>query len=366
VIGVVPAAGCGQRIQPLGCSKELLPVGWRIVKGHRRPKAVIEYLLDRMIAAGTDRICFIISPEKSDIIRYLSDCDCPAEIFYLIQPQPHGLCDAIFRAASFARDHEEVLIGLPDTIWFPMQGFSQVLQQNRSDVNLLLFPTETPSAFDAVVCNPNHKVQRVEVKQPDATSRWVWGAVTSSAERFRDLKDLWEARGRVERLYCEWQGGEWLSVWGDLPRCRHSRWLSSRAGFPAASHGRASRIRPSFEFCLTVRAQDVANFPIDACRVLGRLIDQLQPLLVVLIQLALGQQIRRLHHRFNGVAEIMSEAAQLQNGFAGKFFLMIHRGLGHLFLPPAVLTKSGKGLQFGRSNSSFRCARSRNVTIVST
>lgn len=198
MIGVVPAAGCGQRIQPLGCSKELLPVGWRTVKGHRRPKAVIEYLLDRMIAAGTDRICFIISPEKSDIIRYLSDCDYPAEIFYVIQPQPEGLCDAIFRAAPFARDREAVLIGLPDTIWFPTNGFSQVLRQNRSGVNLLLFPTETPSAFDAVVCSRNHAVQRIEVKQANAASKWIWGAVTSSAECFRDLKDLWEARGRAD------------------------------------------------------------------------------------------------------------------------------------------------------------------------
>ncbi|HEY2232982.1 MAG TPA: nucleotidyltransferase family protein, partial [Candidatus Angelobacter sp.] len=27
MIGIIPAAGAGERIQPLGCSKELLPVG---------------------------------------------------------------------------------------------------------------------------------------------------------------------------------------------------------------------------------------------------------------------------------------------------------------------------------------------------
>ena len=43
-IGVIPAAGAG-RIQPLGCSKELLPVGSRVIDGVGRPKAISEYLL---------------------------------------------------------------------------------------------------------------------------------------------------------------------------------------------------------------------------------------------------------------------------------------------------------------------------------
>jgi len=42
VIGIIPAAGAGQRIQPLGCSKELLPVGSRTIDGIQRPKAVAE------------------------------------------------------------------------------------------------------------------------------------------------------------------------------------------------------------------------------------------------------------------------------------------------------------------------------------
>jgi len=45
MIGIIPAAGAGERIQPLGCSKELLPVGSRLVEGVERPKAVSEYLV---------------------------------------------------------------------------------------------------------------------------------------------------------------------------------------------------------------------------------------------------------------------------------------------------------------------------------
>ena len=68
--GIVPAAGNGTRIQPLAFSKELLPVGSRFDGDTECPRAVSEYLVDRMLRAGADRICFVISPWKSDILQY--------------------------------------------------------------------------------------------------------------------------------------------------------------------------------------------------------------------------------------------------------------------------------------------------------
>jgi glucose-1-phosphate thymidylyltransferase len=69
VLGIVPAAGAGSRLQPLAFSKEMLPVGSTFDEsGIERPKAVSEFLVERMIRAGADRICFVISPEKDDII----------------------------------------------------------------------------------------------------------------------------------------------------------------------------------------------------------------------------------------------------------------------------------------------------------
>ena len=94
MIGIIPAAGAGLRIQPLGCSKELLPVGSRDIDGVERPKAVSEYLVERMIAAGARQICMVISAEKSDIVRYYAERDYAAEIFYVVQQRPRGLCDA--------------------------------------------------------------------------------------------------------------------------------------------------------------------------------------------------------------------------------------------------------------------------------
>ena len=201
MIGIIPAAGAGQRIQPLGCSKELLPVGSRMVEGVERPKAVAEYLVERMIAAGAEQICMVISAEKTDLIRYFAERTFAAEIFYVLQHKPQGLCDALFRAESFARHHDSVLIGLPDTIWFPENGYRQslsVLESSPADVSLLLFPVTNPGAFDAVVFDEQGCVEEVEVKRYDAHSAWIWGAVTTTGPAFRNLKLLWESRHRED------------------------------------------------------------------------------------------------------------------------------------------------------------------------
>jgi glucose-1-phosphate thymidylyltransferase len=197
MIGIIPAAGAGQRIQPLGYSKELLPVGSRIVDGVERPKAVAEYLVERMIAAGAEQICVVVSAEKSDLVRYFAERDYAAEIFYVVQRKPQGLCDALFRAEPFARHHDKVLIGLPDTIWFPENAYKPAIDDG-ADVNLVLFPVADPANFDAVITDDNGYVTSIEVKQPDAHSQWVWGAVTATGDAFHELKLLWEARHRAD------------------------------------------------------------------------------------------------------------------------------------------------------------------------
>ena len=223
MIGVIPAAGAGLRIQPLGCSKELLPVGSRLMEGMTRPKAVSEYLVERMIAAGARQICMVISAEKSDIVRYYAERDYAAEIFYAVQRKPRGLCDALFRAASFVRSDEPVLIGLPDTIWFPENAYLAAVDaiashgdpshgETPAEVNLVLFPVDNPSAFDAVLCgvasgpavgsplgqHERRRVERVIVKQMNPGTNWVWGAVVTSGRAFHALNQLWESRHRAD------------------------------------------------------------------------------------------------------------------------------------------------------------------------
>ena len=194
--GIVPAAGLGTRIQPLAFSKELLPVGMRRDGETERPRAVCEYLLERMVAGGATRICFVISPAKTDIMNYFGGEIEGASICYAIQPNPSGLCDALFTALPFVAPGDDVLVGLPDTIWFPRNGFAQLPSRAFS---FLLFPVDRPQLFDAVVTDDAGGVREVQVKQPDASTKWVWGAFKLPAEELADLHQLWQRRSRQDQ-----------------------------------------------------------------------------------------------------------------------------------------------------------------------
>src|SRR3954471_23064483 len=173
MLGIVPAAGAGTRIQPLAFSKELLPVGSRLDGDAERPRAVSEYLVERMIVGGADRICFVIAPGKSDILEYYGTRGLPAEVCYTVQPNPAGLCDAIFRARAFIGPDEFVIVGLPDTIWFPEDALRTL---GDDPLSFLLFPVDAPERFDAVLTDASGRVLEIRVKQPDPGTGWVWGA----------------------------------------------------------------------------------------------------------------------------------------------------------------------------------------------
>jgi dTDP-glucose pyrophosphorylase len=189
--GVIPAAGIGSRIQPLAFSKELLPVGGYIDGSTERPRAVSEYLVERMVKAGAEKICFVISPGKSDILDYFGGRSLSAEIFYAIQETPAGLCDAVFRALPLIAPPEQVCIGLPDTIWFPETALADLPDEYLS---LLLFPVEHPERFDAVITDDKSTVLEVQVKNQSALSNWVWGAMRMPGFVFHDLHRIWTER----------------------------------------------------------------------------------------------------------------------------------------------------------------------------
>lgn len=189
--GIIPAAGKGTRIQPLAFSKELLPIGSRLDDGTERPKAVSEYLVERMLLAGADRLCVIVAPGKSDIVGYYGRYPRPAAFCYVVQPEPHGLCDALFRALPFIAPDEQVLVGLPDTIWFPPHGFSLLPDDQLS---FLLFPVDHPQLFDAVLTDDDGLVTEIQVKSAAPASSWVWGAFKLTGAVLQKLHDLWTAR----------------------------------------------------------------------------------------------------------------------------------------------------------------------------
>jgi dTDP-glucose pyrophosphorylase len=208
--GIVPAAGQGSRMQPLAFSKELLPVGSRRDGDRERPRAVSEYLVERLVLGGADKLCFVISPGKSDILEYYGGGVFSASVFYSVQPHASGLCDAIFRALPLIGADEQVLVGLPDTIWFPEDALARL---PNDALSFLLFPVEHPELFDAVVCDDEWRVGEIQVKRPDAQSHWIWGAFKMPGRILWELHDLWRGRNGQDE-YVGTLVNAWLAAGG--------------------------------------------------------------------------------------------------------------------------------------------------------
>lgn len=203
--GIIPAAGAGSRIQPLAFSKELLPVGSRQENGIERPRAVSEYLVERMIAGGVDKLCFVISPTKTDILHYYGARFGSADIAYVVQPAPGGLCDAVFRAAPIISPSEPVIIGLPDTIWLPRNALVPLPDDALS---LLLFPVDHPELFDSVSLDEHGNIDCIHVKQRNAPSNWIWGAIKMPGQIFLELLNLWRRPDRGDEYF-----GTLINAW---------------------------------------------------------------------------------------------------------------------------------------------------------
>lgn len=213
--GLIPAAGRGSRIQPLAFSKELLPVGSRDLDDVQRPCAVAEYLLERMIRGGADKLCLVIGAGKSDILEYFGGQFGSASLAYVVQPAPAGLCDALFRAAPLIAPEESVAIGLPDTVWFPEDGLA-ALPDDR--LSFLLFPVEEPQRFDAVAME-GEQVTEIRVKQPDPGTNWIWGAFRMPGSVFHELHRLWLERQQQDE-YMGTLVNAWLARGGQATGVR--------------------------------------------------------------------------------------------------------------------------------------------------
>lgn len=242
--GIIPAAGNGTRIQPLAFSKELLPVGSRTdPDGAERPRAVSEYLVERLVRAGATKLCFVISPWKSDIVRYYGARIGSANIAYVVQTEASGLCDAIFRAVPFISPEEPVLVGLPDTVWFPDDALCRL---PGDALSFLLFQVDRPALFDAVVTDADGRVAAIDVKSSEARSEWVWGAFRMPGHVLHALHTLWLRRGRQDE-YIGTLVNAWIAAGGKAIGVRAGESyvdVGTLGGYRQAIHLLESRTAP--------------------------------------------------------------------------------------------------------------------------
>ena len=56
---------------------------------------------------------------------------------------------------------ENIVVGLPDTIWFPENGLRELPENVFS---FLLFPVDNPQFFDAVIMDEGGRIREIQVE----------------------------------------------------------------------------------------------------------------------------------------------------------------------------------------------------------
>ena len=219
-------------------------MGSRLDGATERPRAVSEYLVDRMLLAGARKLCFVIGPAKTDIMEYFGGAGLDsASAAFVVQPEPLGLCDAIFRAAPLIRPDEPVVVGLPDTVWFPETALCELPEDALS---FLLFPVEHPECFDAVVTAQDGGVTEIQVKHATPSTSWIWGAFKAPGEIFHALFALWKERGGRDAFW-----GTLVNAW--LARGGTARGI--RAGSAYVDVGTLNGYREAIRLLGATRAE---------------------------------------------------------------------------------------------------------------
>ena len=163
VAGIIPAAGYASRLQPLDCSKEVYPI---------RGRPIMDYLIERMRAAGCHDIRVVTRPEKVDVVR-----NTELQGATVVEDHPDSLGASINLGLAGLADEDVALLGFPDTLWEPRDGYVGLISavQRGWEAALGLFPVADPETCDAVLCDERGRVLAVEAKSAIPSSNLIWG-----------------------------------------------------------------------------------------------------------------------------------------------------------------------------------------------
>lgn len=177
LLGLIPAAGRAERLGPLPCSKELLPLGFRETPRGPAPKVACHYLLDRFRTAGIRRAFLVLHESKMDVPRYFGTGEmADVALAYLAIPGSRSVPETLDRAFPFVQD-SLVALGFPDVLFEPADAYARLIERQAAsgaDLVLGMFPTERYRTTDMVATDPDGRVVRIEVRPESTTLRFNW------------------------------------------------------------------------------------------------------------------------------------------------------------------------------------------------
>ena len=182
IIGLVPASGKASRIQPIPCSKEVMPIGFQhMANGQEAPRVISQNTVDAYLKGGASKIFFIIRKGKWDIPNYYGDgSEFGTQMAYLIMNLPYGIPYTLDQAHAYVQN-AICLLGFPDMLIDPEDAYQHLVNKLKAvdaDVVLGLFPIldeVQKTKSDMVEVDGKGNVLDIQVKPSETSLHYSWG-----------------------------------------------------------------------------------------------------------------------------------------------------------------------------------------------
>ncbi len=205
VIGLIPAAGEGKRIQPIPFSKEMFPI--KVAEEKNGIKVISCFLMDQFEKAEINKAIFVIKSGKWDIPKFWGEKN-PTfiRLGFIVIKNSNSVPETIDNAYPFVKDNI-VAFGFPDLIIEPENVYSELLEKlNFSEANIVLglFPVENPSKFDMVEFDKNNNINNIAVKPSETELKYAW-TIAVWDQKFSGFIHNWLKRNKKSETKDELQ-----------------------------------------------------------------------------------------------------------------------------------------------------------------
>lgn len=136
----------------------------------------MDYLVERMRAAACRQLRVVTRPDKVDVAEHARALGA-----LVVEGEPASLAASLALGIQGLHGGDVVLVGLPDTMWEPIDGFVSLLEvvEEGAAAVLGVFESGEPERSDVVVLDEAGLVRSVHVKEARPPGRLVWGCLAA-------------------------------------------------------------------------------------------------------------------------------------------------------------------------------------------
>ena len=144
----------------------------------------MDYLVERMRIAGCDEIRVVTRPDKTDVVERTSELG-----LRVVLADPPRAAESVACGLEALTADDVVLLGFPDSIWEPANGFVRLVDALDGGLAAVLglFRTADLKRSDVVSLDEEGAVTAVDVKPRRPASKWIWGCAAARPPALVDL-----------------------------------------------------------------------------------------------------------------------------------------------------------------------------------